>query len=104
MHLRAERFIALQILFDLLNRVDDRRVISSAKQSSDLDQRQIEELANEKHGDLTGHGELLGSLLGHQAFHGDIPARRHALANRARRELRGYAAIQDAAERLACEV
>ena len=45
-------------LLDALESVDDRRVVSSAKELADGGQRGVGELTDEVHGDLSGHGHV----------------------------------------------
>ena len=78
----VERGILVDQRFDALEAVDHRRVVAATECIADFHELHAEELADEKHCNLTGHRELLGAALGAESFDIDAELARDGLLDR----------------------
>src|SRR5689334_3047366 len=60
----AEGTVALHLALDLVDRMDDGRVVAPAEGLADLDELHLQEVAGQVHGDLARDGEGLDAGLG----------------------------------------
>src|SRR5690606_5686291 len=101
---RAQRFHPLaecrvfgHLPLDLLDRMDHRRVIPSAEDLADVDEREVEKLADQVHGHLARDRQLLRATLGREVRRGDAPVLRHPVPDHRRVQFLATARRADAA-------
>src|SRR5687767_13697269 len=79
LHADPDGAVLADLVLDLVARVNDGRVITTAEGLPYLDERQVGVLPAEVHRHLPGHGECLGALLRLEPLDGDAVLLRHLL-------------------------